>query len=108
MKQSRVIALGFFDGVHIGHAALLNQTRHMAEQLDCCSAVLTFDNHPDEVVFGRPTPLINTLADRSRMMSRKHRLDQIISIPFDRALMEIPWEVFVEELLVRRLRAVHV
>ena len=108
MTQDRVIALGFFDGVHIGHAALLDRARHMAEKLDCYSAVLTFDNHPDEVVFGRPTPLINTLADRSRMISRKFHLDQIISIPFDRALMEISWEVFVEELLVRRLRAVHV
>lgn len=108
MKRDRVIALGFFDGVHIGHAALLNRARQMAEQLDCQSAALTFDNHPDELVFGRPTPLINTLADRQRMMARNFHLDQILSIPFDRTLMETPWEVFVEELLVRRLRAVHV
>jgi len=107
MKQDRVIALGFFDGVHIGHAALLNRARVLADQLDCYSAVLTFNNHPDELVFGRPTPLINTLADRRRIMARDFLLDQILSIPFDRTLMETPWEVFVEELLVRRLRAVH-
>lgn len=108
MKQDRVIALGFFDGVHIGHAALLNRAKAVAEQLDCESAALTFDNHPDELVFGRPTPLINTLPDRRRIMARTFRLDQILSIPFDRALMQTPWEVFVDELLVRRLRAVHV
>ena len=108
MKQDRVIALGFFDGVHMGHAALLNRAKAVAEQLDCLSAALTFDNHPDELVFGRPTPLINTLPDRRRIMARDFRLDQILSIPFDRALMQTPWEVFVEELLVRRLRAVHV
>ena len=78
----------------------------LADQLDCYSAVLTFNNHPDELVFGRPTPLINTLADRRRIMARDFLLDQILSIPFDRTLMETPWEVFVEELLVRRLRAV--
>ena len=93
---------------HLGHAALLNQARHMAEQLDCYSAALTFDNHPDELVFGRKTPLINTLTDRRRIMAQGFRLDQILSIPFDRTLMETPWEVFVEELLVRRLNAVHV
>lgn len=108
MKQNRVIALGFFDGVHLGHAALLNRARHMAEQLDCYSAALTFDNHPDELVFGRKTPLINTLTDRRRIMARSFHLDQILSIPFDRTLMETPWEIFVEELLVRRLNAAHV
>lgn len=108
MKQDRVIALGFFDGVHIGHAALLNRAREMAVQLDCHSAALTFDNHPDELVFGRPTPLINTLPDRRRMMARNFQLDEILSIPFDRTLMETPWETFVTELLARRLRAVHV
>ena len=108
MKQDRVIALGFFDGVHIGHAELLKRAKQVAEELDCESAALTFDNHPDELVFGRTTPLINTLADRRRMMARDFRLDQILSIPFDRTLMETPWETFVVELLVRRLRAVHV
>ena len=108
MKQDRVIALGFFDGVHIGHAELLKRAKEVALRLDCEAAALTFDNHPDELVFGRPTPLINTLADRRRMMAREFSLDQILSIPFDRTLMETPWETFVEELLVRRLRAVHV
>lgn len=108
MKEDRVIALGFFDGVHIGHAALLNRAGEVAAQLGCLSAALTFDNHPDELVFGRETPMINTLADRRRIMAQTFRLDQILSIPFDRELMQTPWEIFVEELLVRRLRAVHV
>lgn len=108
MKEQRVIALGFFDGVHRGHAALLNRTRQKAQELDAVSAVLTFENHPDELVFGRKTPLINTLADRRRMISRDYGIQEIISLPFDRALMETPWETFVEELLVRRLKATHV
>lgn len=108
MKQDRVIALGFFDGVHVGHAALLNRARQLADQMDCDAAALTFENHPDELVFGRSVALINTLADRRRMMARDFLLDQIISVPFDRTMMETPWETFVEELLVRRLRAVHV
>lgn len=108
MMERRVIALGFFDGVHRGHAALLNRTREMAQKLGVTSTVLTFENHPDELVFGRRTPLINTLADRRRMIARDYGIQEIISLPFDQEMMHTPWEVFVEELLVRRLKAVHV
>lgn len=108
MMERRVIALGFFDGVHRGHAALLNRTREMAQKLGVTSTVLTFENHPDELVFGRKTPLINTLADRRRMIARDYGIQEIISLPFDQEMMHTPWEVFVEELLVRRLKAVHV
>lgn len=107
MKHNRVIALGFFDGVHRGHAALLAAARQQADRLGVSAAVLTFSNHPDELVFGRPTPLLNTLEDR-RWLLKQHGMDEVLEIPFDRALMQTPWEVFVEELLVNRLDAVHV
>lgn len=108
MMERRVIAMGFFDGVHRGHAALLNRTREVAQERGVTSTVLTFENHPDELVFGRKTPLINTLADRRRMIARDYGIQEIISLPFDREMMHTPWEVFAEELLVRRLKAVHV
>ena len=48
MSQNKtVLALGFFDGIHIGHGALLEKTRERAAQLGAEPAVLTFDNHPD-------------------------------------------------------------
>lgn len=108
MKEQRVIALGFFDGVHRGHAALLERTRTLAAERDAISCVVTFENHPDALVLGRETKFINTLADRRRMLSRDFGIQEIFSLPFDRTLMQTPWDVFVEELLVRRLRATHV
>lgn len=108
MKEQRVIALGFFDGVHRGHAALLDRTRTLATELDAIPAVVTFENHPDQLVLGQKTKLINTLADRRRMLSRDFGIQEIFSLPFDRAMMQTPWDVFVEELLVRRLKATHV
>lgn len=108
MKQERVIALGFFDGVHIGHQVLMAKARQQAERLGCKASVLTFDNHPDELVFGRSTPLINSLMDRQLLLTEFCRMDEIISIPFDRPLMQMPWEEFVDELLVKRYNAVHV
>ena len=48
--RKRVIALGFFDGVHIGHAALLEMTKRRAAEKQAVPAVLTFDTHPDTLV----------------------------------------------------------
>ena len=53
MKE-RVIALGFFDGVHLGHAALLRRTAEEAARRGCTPAVFTFDRPPKEVVTGVP------------------------------------------------------
>ena len=57
-RKQRVIALGFFDGVHLGHAALLRRTAEEAARRDCTPAVFTFDRPPKEVVTGVPCPLI--------------------------------------------------
>ena len=46
----RIIALGFFDGVHRGHGALLRCARAMADQVGCTAACLTFDRHPGDLL----------------------------------------------------------
>ena len=53
MKQ-RVIALGFFDGVHLGHAALLRAAKQRAAECKATAAALLFDRHPAEVLGGAP------------------------------------------------------
>ena len=52
--ERTVIALGFFDGVHRGHGALLQKTVQRAGELGAIPAVFTFDRPPKEVVTGRP------------------------------------------------------
>lgn len=108
MKHDRVIALGFFDGVHLGHAALLRLTRRRADELGIPAAVLTFDSHPDTLVYHQPVPLINTLEDRKYLMEEKFSMDEVILAHFDRAMMEMPWEAFVEDYLLGELGAKHV
>ena len=108
MIQDRVIALGFFDGVHLGHAALLRLTRRRADELGIPAAVLTFDTHPDTLVYHQPVPLINTLEDRKYLMEEKFSMDEVILAHFDRAMMEMPWEAFVEDYLLGELGAKHV
>ena len=108
MKHDRVIAIGFFDGVHLGHAALLRLTRRRADELGIPAAVLTFDTHPDTLVYHQPVPLINTLEDRKYLMEEKFSMDEVILAHFDRAMMEMPWEAFVEDYLLGELGAKHV
>ena len=50
-ENKRVIALGFFDGVHLGHAALLNRALAVAKDKGLRPAVMTFDAHPDNLNF---------------------------------------------------------
>ena len=107
MRKERVIALGFFDGVHLGHAALLRRTAEEAARRGCTPAVFTFDRPPKEVVTGVPCPLINSAGDRRGLVQRLYGIKDVILAPFDQEMMTTSWEAFVEELLVGRWNAVH-
>ena len=104
--QKRVIALGFFDGVHLGHAALLARVRTRAAELGAVPAVLTFDAHPSELT-GEPVPLINALDARVDLIERLHGISDVIVVPFDAAFRATPWDEFVAALQ-RDHGAVHV
>ena len=107
MRNKRVIALGFFDGVHLGHAALLRRTAEEAARRGCTPAVFTFDRPPKEVVTGVPCPLINSPEDRRDLVSRLYGIREVIMAPFDREMMTTGWEDFITEILVGRYHAVH-
>ena len=81
----RVIAVGFFDGVHLGHAALMRMTKQRAEERGLTPAVLTFDTHPDTLVFGQEVPLINSPEGRAEIIRRVYGIDSVIFIHFNRA-----------------------
>ena len=95
----RAIALGFFDGVHIGHGALLEKTKERAAQSGASPAVLSFDVHPDNLVFGRETPLINSAEDRTDVIRRIYGIDDVVFLHFNRVLMEMPWREFIENII---------
>ena len=105
--KEKVIALGFFDGVHLGHAALLRRTVEAAAQRGVTPAVFTFDRPPKEVVTGVPCPLINSAEDRRELVRRLYGIQEVIMVPFDREMMITPWDKFVTDILVGRYHAVH-
>ena len=68
--EKRIFALGFFDGVHLGHQALLRACVALAEEMDCETAAITFESHPQSLFSDSIPPLITTLEDRFRLLLR--------------------------------------
>lgn len=92
-KKKRIIALGFFDGVHLGHQALLQACCQLAQQTGLEAAALTFDAHPESLTLGKAPKLINTNSDRVRLL-HKLGMEAVYTIPFDQKTMSMPWQAF--------------
>lgn len=95
--DSFVFALGFFDGVHVGHQALLTQCLRLARETGCRAGVVTFGSHPDTLVLGQTPQLINTAEDRERLLG-SFGMERVVTLPFDRKMCSTPWPEFLEML----------
>lgn len=94
----RVITLGFFDGVHIGHGALLERAKLRARELDAAPSVLSFDVHPDNLVFGGEVPLINSAIGREELIRRCYGIDNVVFMHFSQHVMRMPWQEFIDSI----------
>lgn len=95
----RAIALGFFDGVHAGHGALLKMTRQRAMEIGATPSVLSFDVHPDTLVFNKDVPLINSAISREEIIKRCYGIDNVVFLHFNQHVMHMPWEEFASSLI---------
>ena len=96
--KNAIYALGFFDGVHIGHAALLSACRSLAQVHGCSAGVVTFAAHPDTLVRGNTPRLINSPRDREWLLREKFQMEILVTLPFDEAMRAMPWEQFLDML----------
>lgn len=91
--MQKVIALGFFDGVHLGHGALLRRTRELAARYGAAPAALTFDRSP-----GKDGGLLTSVSDRVRLIRTLYGIEDVIVLPFDETLRQTPWDAFLRGL----------
>lgn len=105
--KKRVIALGFFDGVHLGHGALLKLCKQRSEELGAIPAAFTFDVSPASLIQKKPVPLLTTPPDRARIMRLLYGMEEVIVAHYDERMMRTPWRDFVVYYLVRDHGAVH-
>lgn len=99
MRDKVIYALGFFDGVHLGHQALLIACRHLARRTGCIPGAVTFTTHPEALTSGHAPRLLNSTADRNRLLLSFGQLHTLLELPFDETLRNQPWQDFLEDLL---------
>ena len=97
MNKRQIVALGFFDGVHLGHQALLTACRDLARGLGAETAAITFESHPQSLFCREVPPLLTAVEDRKRLL-RLYGMDQVHTFPVTREVMSTPWQAFLDKL----------
>ena len=93
-----IYALGFFDGVHLGHGALLSACRRLAEEGGFAAGAVTFAVHPELLVQHKAPGLINTASDRERLLRDIYAMETVVTLPFDEEMRTMAWEEFLNML----------
>lgn len=98
-----VITIGNFDGVHIGHQALFYEVIEKAHLLEGTSIAMTFEPHPLRVLRQNNRPPLITLLEQKVELIERSGIEVLVCVPFTRQFAAIPADLFVEELLVRKI-----
>lgn len=108
--QGTAVTIGTFDGVHVGHRALIGRTLDRARRDGLESAVITWDRHPSVTLRPDRVPPMLTTPERKVELLGETGVDLLVVLPFDEELSQWPAERFAEEVLVKGLapRAVFV
>lgn len=101
--EGAVVAIGNFDGVHRGHAVVIQRAEALAMRLGKPCAVLTFEPHPADYFAGRPVVYRLTPERAKAMALSRLGLEGMIVFTFDEALASLSAEDFVAKILVRSL-----
>src|SRR3954470_17173592 len=104
-ERGCVVTIGAYDGVHLGHRALVNRVQHMAAELGSAPGVVTFDRHPAVVVRPESAPKLLTDLDQKLSLLSALDVDYTLVIRFDKERSQESPEDFVEAVLVGCLNA---
>lgn len=103
--KGSVVTIGNFDGVHIGHQAVIRQLQQFARRESLPGVVVTFEPQPLEFFSpGRAPARLTSFREKMEWLG-EHGIDRVVCLRFQKSLAELPAEDFVEKLLVRGLGA---
>lgn len=99
-----VATIGNFDGVHLGHQAILAQLAEASSQLGLPRLVITFEPQPQEFFAGPNAPPARLMRLREKLLALDDLgIERVLCLPFDHRLATLPASAFIEELLIERL-----
>jgi riboflavin kinase/FMN adenylyltransferase len=101
-RAGTVVTVGMFDGMHVGHRAVLDEIARRAALAGRASVLVTFEPHPLEVVNPGLAPARLTTAEERLEMLADSRIDRVLVLAFDRAMSQMEPDAFVAEVLLRR------
>lgn len=104
-EPARLVVIGNFDGVHLGHRAVLATAQTQAKRSGLRLCVLTFDPHPAAVLSGRARPALTPTSRKKRLLEQLFSGLEVYVQHFDQALAALSPREFVKEILVDRLHA---
>jgi riboflavin kinase/FMN adenylyltransferase len=102
-----VVTVGFFDGVHVGHRAVVDTTVARARERGFRSVGITFDRHPREVLTPGHEPRLLTTVERKASLIEASGLDVLVVLEFTPGFSRVPAEDFVRDVLVGGVHARH-
>ena len=101
--KAAVIAIGNFDGVHIGHQALFHEVIEKADAINGTSIAMTFEPHPIRVLKKNSKPPLITLYEQKTELIERAGIDVLICVPFTLEFASLSAEAFIKDLLVAKI-----
>ncbi len=102
LPRGSIVTVGSFDGVHLGHEAVLREIARRADAAERVSVLVTFEPHPLEIVNPQAAPPLLTTDVERREILAQLPLDYVLFLRFDRRLASLTPEAFVEQVLIER------
>jgi riboflavin kinase/FMN adenylyltransferase len=103
LSAPSVITVGSFDGVHLGHQALLKQVNQYAQQNNCVSVVVTFDPHPQEVLQTNPNFFLIHSFEQKMTLFEQFGINAVFVIPFSKEFSQKSAHDFFEEYIFSKI-----
>ena len=99
-QSGTALTIGTFDGLHLGHRAILDELLRVASGLEGRSMVLTFDPHPQEVLrkTGNSVPILTPIGIKLELLQH-FGIDGVIVLPFTQEFAATPWQQFIDQLI---------
>lgn len=99
IEEDNVIALGYFDGIHLGHQQVLNKTIEISKKRNIKSTLLTFDSNPKAFLSNEPISYLTSLQQKINM-AKSIGFDNVIILPCNKQLINLSKEQFIEDVLL--------